>query len=69
LRIDYRADSLRIEIENRVNRARSGEKRSGHGILGMRERVMAAGGTIEAGPVEGGLYRVRVELPISGASS
>ena len=33
-------------------------ERTGHGIVGMRERVAAAGGTIEIGPTAGGQFRV-----------
>lgn len=36
---------------------------SGMGLLGMRERVVALGGSVTAGPVTGGGWRVRVELP------
>jgi signal transduction histidine kinase len=36
----------------------------GHGILGMRERVSAFGGTLVAGPVEGAGFRVSVRVPV-----
>lgn len=38
----------------------------GHGIAGMRERALALGGTFEAGPAEGGGWRVRARLPLNG---
>jgi signal transduction histidine kinase len=38
--------------------------RSGHGIIGMRERAAAAGGTLDAGPDPNGGYRVRACLPL-----
>ena len=37
---------------------------SGHGVRGMRERAQAAGGTLEAGPRDGGGWRVRASLPV-----
>lgn len=38
----------------------------GHGIVGMRERAAALGGTFEVGPRAGGGWRVFARLPISG---
>jgi signal transduction histidine kinase len=36
---------------------------SGYGIVGMRERVHALGGNIEAGPLPGGGFSVRATVP------
>jgi signal transduction histidine kinase len=38
---------------------------SGQGVRGMRERALAAGGTLEAGPRSGGGWQVRATLPVS----
>ncbi|MYS14089.1 ATP-binding protein, partial [Streptomyces sp. SID4982] len=36
----------------------------GHGLLGMRERVTALGGTLTTGPRYGGGFRVHAILPV-----
>jgi two-component system sensor histidine kinase UhpB len=41
---------------------------SGHGLVGMRERVVALGGSLEAGPRPDGGFRVRIVLPLPGDS-
>jgi signal transduction histidine kinase len=41
---------------------------SGMGLIGMRERVSALGGRLDAGPRTGGGFRVRAELPARAAS-
>lgn len=41
---------------------------SGRGLPGMGERVRVYGGTLEAGPTDGGGWRVTAELPVGDAS-
>jgi signal transduction histidine kinase len=41
---------------------------TGHGIVGMRERIGAFGGWLVGEPLAGGGFRVRAEVPIEGAA-
>ena len=47
---------------------RSSGSGSGSGLAGLRERVGALGGELEAGPVDSGGYRVRASVPLLPAS-
>ncbi|MFI6761696.1 sensor histidine kinase [Micromonospora sp. NPDC050417] len=66
VRLTYRSDDLTVEVENDPGPgepAAGPVAGTGHGLLGMRERVTAVGGTLEAGPLAGGGFRVRAVLP------
>ena len=47
----------------RAQLAAGGTAGAGNGLRGMRERVTALGGTLEAGPLEAGGWRVTARLP------
>jgi signal transduction histidine kinase len=57
---------LRIEVEDDGGTAPTslGTTGSGNGLRGMRERATALGGTLEAGPRDGGGWRVSAALPV-----
>ncbi|WP_328323826.1 MULTISPECIES: sensor histidine kinase [unclassified Streptomyces] len=58
---------LRIEDEGPATGDDAGG--SGNGLVGMRERAAALGGTIDAGPRPGGGFRVEAVIPFTGGAS
>lgn len=69
----FTAAELGLEIEDDAGAGLGSASRTapprtdgGVGLTGMRERVAAFGGGLEAGPTDRG-YRVRATLPLSGA--
>ena len=61
--------AVTIEVGDDGRGAGAGKSLDGFGIIGMRERVAAAGGTLDVGPRVGGGWRVRANLPIDAGSS
>lgn len=66
VRVEYGASFLIVEVVD-DGRGTVGPPVPGNGITGMRERAALVGGTVDAGPREGGGFRVRARLPIDGA--
>jgi signal transduction histidine kinase len=65
--LHYTPDALSVQVDNDGNGAVTGAGSwpSGHGLglVGMRERVAALGGRLQAGPQDGGGFQVWAELP------
>jgi signal transduction histidine kinase len=63
--VRYAPDRVAVEVvdDGRGGEA-AGQDRGGHGIAGMRERAALYGGTLEAGPLAGGGFRVAATLPL-----
>ena len=72
--VAYRGETVRVGVRNSAPSAeRAGEGTAsdgepllpsgGHGLIGLRERVRLAGGTIETGQRRGGGFAVEAELP------
>ncbi|MFA3877443.1 histidine kinase [Streptomyces sp. MMCC 100] len=58
---------LRVEVSNtRPKRAPAPSQGTGHGLLGMRERVAMLDGTLTAHPMPDGGYQVAAFLPADG---
>jgi signal transduction histidine kinase len=58
-------EQLELEIEDDGRgQASPSSKESGHGLIGMRERVALYGGHLETARLDTGGYRVRVKLPL-----
>jgi signal transduction histidine kinase len=66
--IHYTENTLEIEVVDDGRGAAapllSGIDGSGHGLIGMKERVALFGGVLEVGPVLTGGYRVLARMPI-----
>lgn len=64
VRIDYRPDTLVIRVDDDGKATTSTAPVPGVGLLGMRERVTALGGRLQAAPRSEGGFSVRAELPV-----
>ncbi|MFD5826512.1 sensor histidine kinase [Lentzea sp. NPDC060358] len=64
IRIDHRPDALLVQVDD-DGTATPGTTTAGVGLLGMRERVTALGGSLDAAPRSGGGFTVRAELPVT----
>jgi signal transduction histidine kinase len=66
----YAGDALCLQVRDNgpgSERAEASTGLDGHGLLGMRERAAAAGGSLRAGNVSGGGFCVWAELPANAA--
>ncbi|MFD8077924.1 sensor histidine kinase [Streptomyces sp. NPDC059718] len=68
VRIDYRADSLAIQVDDDGKATPGTVPKHGLGLLGMRERVTALGGQLLAQPRSDRGFTVRAELPVDHTS-
>jgi signal transduction histidine kinase len=66
--VRYGAERLELEIADDGPGSANGDAMEGHGLVGMRERVALYGGTLEAGPREGGGFVLRAQLPVEACS-
>jgi signal transduction histidine kinase len=67
VRISYGERDVVLQIDDDgLGGTTNGSPSAGNGILGMRERAAALGGTVQTGPRPGGGFRVRAWLPVDG---
>ena len=64
--IDYREDHVALDVANPVAPG-AAVAESGHGLVGMRERVASVGGALVVGPRADGTFGVHAELPFGTA--
>jgi signal transduction histidine kinase len=62
--IRYADRALELDVVDDSGHGIATVNGSGHGLIGMRERVALYDGTLEAGPRAGGGYAVRARLPL-----
>ncbi|MUK02382.1 ATPase [Vibrio cholerae] len=64
-------DAVDILVEDDAPAATADKQGSeaGRGLLGLRERVALYDGTVDAGPRDGGGWRVRARLPLTGGTA
>ena len=66
--LSFRRARLEVEVVDDGTPAEPSAATTGHGIVGMRERVALLGGELETGRRVGGGFRVAARLPIGGGA-
>ncbi|MEU4832458.1 histidine kinase [Streptosporangium sp. NPDC023615] len=64
VRVVQERDSVVVEVVDDAPQAPAGYRRGGYGLVGMRERLDALGGTLRAGPRPGAGWAVLATLPV-----
>ncbi|RLU83608.1 histidine kinase [Streptomyces griseocarneus] len=68
VRLTYGADEVTVDVSDDGTGPGGGAAvgaGSGYGLVGMRERVALHGGTLDAGPLDEGGFRVAARLPLA----
>jgi signal transduction histidine kinase len=67
--VGYRDQDVTVEViddgRGAVTSVSDGRVGTGHGLIGMRERVQVFGGDLQTGPRPGGGFRVAARLPLA----
>jgi signal transduction histidine kinase len=63
--VDYAVDHLRVEVTDTGGRPSATlSSGNGRGLIGLRERLVLYGGTLQTGPRPRGGYRVKALIPL-----
>lgn len=65
VRMRWSDAALEVDVTDDGRLAPAALPGGGRGITGMRERAAAVGGSLEAGPRDGGGFRVRLRVPLA----
>ena len=68
VRLGYDEKALTVRVDDDGRGITGADVAPGVGLIGMRERVSAFGGSLHAGPRSGGGFSVQAELPVAVAS-
>jgi signal transduction histidine kinase len=63
LLVDHQPDAVVIEVRNPLRADGVPSPGTGHGLVGMRERIAAVGGRLDARPAADGTFVVHAEIP------
>ncbi len=66
LTLDHRPEELRITVRNPIGAAGGAADGTGHGLIGMRERVEAVSGRLWVGPGPDASFTVSAAIPRAG---
>lgn len=71
VRVRYSPEDVRLEVDDDGRGATDADvaTSTGHGLIGMRERVELYRGTVHAGPRPGGGFRVAATIPLTTRSA
>jgi signal transduction histidine kinase len=63
IRLSYEPSAVVVDVRDAGSRPAARVPSSGHGLVGMEERVRIYGGTFDAGPAPGGGFAIHARMP------